>query len=238
MSPRIALGIVIPIYNEAQAIGAVLHEWLPAWRAVGAPFRLWVVDDGSTDQTPDRLRSLAADIPELTVIRQSNAGHGPACLRGYREALAAGCDWVFQIDSDGQCDPRYWGACWNARAAGEPVFGWRRAREDGRIRQAVSFALAAFVAVAARTRVKDPNVPYRLIPRDPLARVIGRVPPGAALANVVLSVLIAKSCSIRWIPIGFRDRWHGSSKHNFRRLPALMAGLWRDLRSALSPAAA
>jgi len=83
----------------------VLTEWRAELeRTVGAGrFLILVVDDGSNDATPSRLAELGW--PELRVHRHSNRGHGQSCLVGYIEANRTGASWVFQIDSDGQCEP-------------------------------------------------------------------------------------------------------------------------------------
>jgi glycosyltransferase involved in cell wall biosynthesis len=60
-----------------------------------------VVDDGSTDSTPDVLASLSG----VTVIRhKENQGKGAALLTGFAAALRV-ADWAITIDADGQHDP-------------------------------------------------------------------------------------------------------------------------------------
>jgi glycosyltransferase involved in cell wall biosynthesis len=77
------LVLVVPVYNEEDAIVPVLTEWRDELaRTVGAGrFAILVVDDGSTDATPSRLAGLGW--PELRVHRHSNRGHGQSCLAGY-----------------------------------------------------------------------------------------------------------------------------------------------------------
>src|SRR5271170_5756740 len=104
-TPSPELVLVVPVYNEEDAIVPVLKEWRAELsRTVGEGlYAILVVDDGSTDATPARLAAL--DWPELRVHRHSNRGHGQSCLVGYIEAEKMGAPYVFQIDSDGQCDP-------------------------------------------------------------------------------------------------------------------------------------
>ena len=82
---RVAL--VIPVYNEAAAIGPVLAE-VP----VGAVSAVIVVDGGSTDETAAIARSMGA-----TVVRQRGRGYGAACLTG---AQAADADGLVFLDGD------------------------------------------------------------------------------------------------------------------------------------------
>src|SRR5215467_324391 len=101
------LWIVMPVYNEQESVGGVFAEWLPALRQLGISFTLLALNDGSIDDTLAILQRVARANSEVEVVDKPNSGHGPTCIVGYRHALAAGAEWVLQIDSDGQCDPRY-----------------------------------------------------------------------------------------------------------------------------------
>ena len=86
--------IVIPAYNHADRVRTVVQKCLQ--------FRLplVVVDDGSTDSTPEVLASLSG----ITVIRhKKNQGKGVSLLTGFEEALRL-ADWAITIDADGQHD--------------------------------------------------------------------------------------------------------------------------------------
>jgi hypothetical protein len=68
------LTVIVPVYNEAPTIGRILA------RVLSAPYakQVIVVDDGSTDATPDILRILA-ERPEVTVLTHDrNRGKGRA----------------------------------------------------------------------------------------------------------------------------------------------------------------
>ena len=84
--------VVIPTFNEAESIGAVVAE-LP--RAIVS--RIIVVDGGSTDGTPDRARNAGAEV--ITVGR----GYGLACFSGARAAGES--DIIVFMDGDGADDP-------------------------------------------------------------------------------------------------------------------------------------
>src|SRR5512139_3960795 len=87
--------IIIPVYNHGAQVRRVVEKCLP--------FRLpvVVVDDGSTDSTPDVLASLSS----VTVIRhKKNKGKGASLLTGFAAVLPL-ADWAITIDADGQHDP-------------------------------------------------------------------------------------------------------------------------------------
>jgi glycosyltransferase involved in cell wall biosynthesis len=81
------VAIVIPVWNEAAAIGRVLAE-IP--RGIGD--QVIVVDGGSTDGTQDVARAAGA-----TVVHQQGRGYGAACLTGARAATA---DILVFLDGD------------------------------------------------------------------------------------------------------------------------------------------
>jgi len=86
--------VVIPTYNEAESIAAVVAE-LP--RDVIS--RVLVVDGGSGDGTPERARAAGAEV--IAVGR----GYGLACLAGAQAAQAA--DIIVFMDGDGADDPGF-----------------------------------------------------------------------------------------------------------------------------------
>ncbi len=87
--------IVIPAYNHGSQVRRVVEKTLQ----LGLP--VIVVDDGSTDSTPQVLASLSG----VTVIRhKENQGKGASLLTGFVAALRL-ADWVITIDADGQHNP-------------------------------------------------------------------------------------------------------------------------------------
>ena len=89
--------VLIPSYNP----GAQVFETVRAARAQWTP--VWVVVDGSTDGTTERLQALAASDAGLTIwVLPENRGKGAAVLHGLDEAAARGYTHVLTMDSDGQ----------------------------------------------------------------------------------------------------------------------------------------
>ncbi|MBU1440630.1 MAG: glycosyltransferase family 2 protein [Gammaproteobacteria bacterium] len=89
--------VLIPSYNT----GERLFSTVAAARAQWTP--VWVVIDGSTDGTGERLQAQAQSDPGLRVlILPHNSGKGAAVLHGLQEASAAGFTHVLAMDSDGQ----------------------------------------------------------------------------------------------------------------------------------------
>lgn len=76
---RVPVGIVVPTYNAARYIAPTLASIMG--QTMG-DFHCCVVDDGSNDGTPDRVRELTAGDGRFTVVEQANNGVAEARNRG------------------------------------------------------------------------------------------------------------------------------------------------------------
>ena len=156
--------VVVPAWNEEDVIGRVVEDVAREVVARLDSAELVVVDDCSTDRTPEILAELAASTPSLRVVRlERNAGHGAAVLEGLRRSDA---DWIFQLDSDGQFVVAEFWKLWQRRESADLVLGVRAHRRDPAHRLLLSRVVAAVVSVLSRRRLRDPNVPFRLIRRS------------------------------------------------------------------------
>ena len=86
---------IIPVYNHAATVVQVVKD------AQALRFPVFVVDDGSTDNTYDQIKEIAG----IQILRhQQNQGKGAAIMTGF-SAAAAVADWAITIDADGQHYP-------------------------------------------------------------------------------------------------------------------------------------
>lgn len=212
MNPKPELMIVMPVYNEQASVRKVVMEWFQEVQNWTENFIFLAINDGSDDETLQILLRLREQLGgRLEVRDQANLGHGQSCITGYREACVRGIHYVFQIDSDGQCDPQYFFRFWRERSRFDVVYGHRTKREDGWRRVVASYVLRATLLFTARVDCVDANVPYRLMGTAHLSPVLERIPRDFFLANVALAVLLKKETSWRHgsIPIRFRERYGG-----------------------------
>ena len=89
--------VLIPSYNTGERLFSTVSAARAQWNPV------WVVVDGSTDGTGERLQQMAAADPGLRVwLLPHNQGKGSAVLHGLRAAQEAGYTHALTMDSDGQ----------------------------------------------------------------------------------------------------------------------------------------
>jgi glycosyltransferase involved in cell wall biosynthesis len=86
---------IIPVYNHERGVAQVARD------AVSLGMPVFVIDDGSTDLSYEKVR----DIKDVTVLRHGeNKGKGEAIMTGFA-AAAKVADWAITVDADGQHHP-------------------------------------------------------------------------------------------------------------------------------------
>ncbi len=128
-----ALSVIVPALNEARCIERFLHlvsRRLDAW---ALSWEILVVDDGSDDDTPERVEKWARLDPRVRLLRQAHGGKGAAIRRGM---LAARGRWRFMADADLSVAPEDWSVFLDATrrpAAAHIIVGSREASGAERI---------------------------------------------------------------------------------------------------------
>jgi dolichol-phosphate mannosyltransferase len=89
------ISFIFPAYNEAENLKRIPQEVIPVFDALGMPYEIVVIDDGSRDETAAVAESLGG--PVRLVRHEKNAGLGSAVRTGIREAKG---DLVVTMDSD------------------------------------------------------------------------------------------------------------------------------------------
>jgi len=195
MDSAIQLAVVIPVYNEAENLSGLLTDWRPVFRSTGVPYKVILIDDGSKDNSLDMLRMLAAGDPTLEVHTQSNAGHGPAILKGYGRALEAGAEWIFQIDSDHQLTTGTFSLLWACRQEYDLLVAQRQEMNATGGRQRISGISRGMIRLLFGATVSDVNSPYRLMRAAPMRQALGNIPADSFAPNILLTAWFVRKKS-------------------------------------------
>jgi len=201
--------VVMPTYNEAECIEKVCKKWLALVKNY-SPAKLIVINDGSKDNTQAILDSLQSQNPELAVVHQPNGGHGKAVLNGYQKAIELNPEYIFQVDSDDQFIPEDFALLWQRKEESKFITGFRKQRYDEPVRLLITKILRVVIFLFFQVRIKDANIPYRLMRADFLKKIISFLPTACFAPNIFLSVLAKKSGQkLIEIPVTHQERKTG-----------------------------
>lgn len=125
-----AFSIVIPVYNEEESLQELLASIEHAMTPFEERYEVVFVDDGSTDGSFERLKSLSQTHERVRVFSfRRNLGKSPALLCGFQKAMG---QYILTMDADLQDDPgnlrRMYDQLISERA--DIVSGWRKERQD------------------------------------------------------------------------------------------------------------
>ena len=155
--------VVIPAFNEAARIGAVIDRL----RAAGPALDVLVVDDGSSDDTGERAAARGARV----LKHPFNLGYGAALQTGYKHAARASYEFLVQMDADGQHDPTDVPRLLAPLRAGtaDVVIGSRfveaRGYQMGAARSAGRAFLQRLLVACGGPRVTDPTSGFQALRR-------------------------------------------------------------------------
>ena len=95
--------IVIPTYNEAENIEAIIRQLL----SIDTSYHVVVVDDSSPDGTGSFVKAVISEYPDRIFLetRPKKEGLGRAYLHAFKWALLKGYNYIFEIDADFSHNP-------------------------------------------------------------------------------------------------------------------------------------
>ena len=209
MNDRLCL--VMPVYNEKDAIGAVLAKWDEALSSLGIDYVIRPYNDGSKDDSLCVMRNVATSYPCIDIRDKPNGGHGHTILVGYRDAAADGFDWIFQVDSDDEMAPDSFQQLWEKRNDYDFLVGIRDGRVQSLPRKIISFASRCCVKTFYGCEtIWDVNTPYRLMRVNAFKDVYMQIPSTTFAPNVIISGMVARK-RLRFFetPVPQHDRTTG-----------------------------
>jgi glycosyltransferase involved in cell wall biosynthesis len=243
------LSVVVPAKDEADGLPQLVREIVQAFRPLTARpngsghrlegFEVVLVDDGSTDTTPDVLRSLMAENPELRPVRLArNVGQSGAIAAGFWAARGA---WVGILDADLQNPPSELAKLWDALPGHDVALGWRLKRRDVAWKRWISRTANRVRNAVLRESIRDTGCSVRIFPRS----VARRLPMFHGAHRFFGALLIREGCSIVQVPVEHRARPYGQSHYNFwnrstRVVEDLFGVAWlmrRPVRFSVDPGA-
>jgi glycosyltransferase involved in cell wall biosynthesis len=230
------LSVVIPVYNEGEAVAPVLRSLSDALRT---PHELVVVYDFDGDTTVPVIERLAADIPELRGLRNDLG-------RGVLNAMKAGIagttgDLVLISMADGSDEPGLVEPMVALARGGAAVVAASRYMRGGRqiggplLKRTLSRAAGLSLHWLAGVPTHDPTNNFKLYRRDFLDSITIESEAGFELAlELTVKATIARR-RIAELPTIWRDRTAGQSNFKLRKwLPHYLRWYVTALRARIA----
>lgn len=228
--------VVLPAYNEADALPTLISRFEAVWAQYSLNMRVIVVNDGSSDQTAERVRELesASPMPIQLVDLKKNQGLANAVRTGFAEALqqaASDDDIILVMDADDTHPPELMPRMLSHIGEGADVVIASRYQPGARIRgltmSRVLFSLGAsalFQVAVGIEGVRDYTCGYRAYKVGLLRRAMAMhrgsliKESGFGVMAEILLKLKALDPIVVEVPIILRyDRKQGESKMNVSR---------------------
>lgn len=208
------LSIVVPVFNETANLRPLLTRTRAALQELDTTCEFVFVDDGSTDDTPQQLSSIAAEDSHVRLVRLSrNFGHQAALVAGLSHARG---DAVITMDGDLQHPPELiplFVAAW--RQGADIVQAIRRAPADeSPVKRTGSRLFYRLLTAVTRVPVTPGAADFRLMTRETVNAFLAcgeRVRFNRGLVR-----WIGFDC--REIPYDAEPRHAGRSKYSWRAM--------------------
>jgi glycosyltransferase involved in cell wall biosynthesis len=196
MADATETSVVIPAFNEAASIGAVVSDL-----AAAAPWReILVVDDGSSDDTGAHASAAGA-----RVLRHPyNKGNGAAVKTGIRQAAGA---FILIADGDGQHRPADAARLVAHLGTYDLVVGARSRQTHASISRRIGNAmLNAIASFLTEQPVPDLTSGFRAARRENLLEFIHLLPNGFSTPTTTTLAFIKAGYSVRFEPVDAAQR--------------------------------
>jgi undecaprenyl-phosphate 4-deoxy-4-formamido-L-arabinose transferase len=208
------LSVVIPVYNEEAGLPALFARLYPALDALGVPYEVIFVNDGSRDRSAALLRAQFQARPDVTRVILFNANYGQhvAIIAGFERVRG---ERVVTLDADLQNPPEEIGKLLAAMDAGaDYVGGVRVNREDAWWRRAASRLMNRLRERITRIRMTDQGCMLRAYSRE--------IVDAVAAAREVSTFIPALAYTFAYRPVEVEvlheERVAGESKYSLYKL--------------------
>ncbi len=200
--------VLLPAYNEEQAIERVLSEIVEALATLPRPYEILVVDDGSTDQTSQRALRFAEDCWQcaVRVIRHAeNRGAGAARKTGVREAKG---DLIVMLDADGTYPAASIPPLLESFPTYDQVNG-ARTSEQGTIpwlRRPAKWFIRKLACYLTGHEIPDLNTGLKAFRRDAMLHWLWVVPDGFSCVTTMTLAFLTNGYRVAYVPTPYRAR--------------------------------
>ena len=209
--------VVIPCYNESLAVSKTAKEifsTLTNWQEnedVQLGFELIFVNDGSTDDTSEKLSTLDQDFINLKFIDSKvNCGYGASLKKGI---LAAKYDSIVITDADGTYPNERIPELIKGLEKNDMVIGARTGKnvQIPTLRRPVKWLLLQYARWMSKADIKDLNSGLRAMKKDKVFKFWNMLPNAFSFTSTITLSMHIEGLSVSYLPIDYHARIGSSS---------------------------
>ena len=207
------ISAVIPAYNEQESLEAFYKVLIPNLSKLDKEYEVVFVDDGSTDNTLEVLKSFEAKNPNIKVFSfRKNKGKAEALTVGFQKANG---DLIVTLDADLQDRPEEIGKLIEKQKEGfDLVAGWRKNRKDA-LKTKISSKLFNFLMSSFwGVKLHDYNCGLKLYTKT-AAKSLNLY---GGMHRFIPLLVTEKGFSVTELAIVHEKRKFGKSKYGFSKI--------------------
>jgi glycosyltransferase involved in cell wall biosynthesis len=209
--------IIVPCFNESLAVSKTAKEifsTLKTWQEnedVQLGFELIFVNDGSTDDTSEKLSILNQDFENLEVIDSKiNCGYGASLKKGI---LAAKYDSIVITDADGTYPNERIPELIKGLEKNDMVIGARIGKnvQIPTLRRPVKWLLLQYARWMSKADIKDLNSGLRSMKKDKVFKFWNMLPNAFSFTSTITLSMHIEGLNVSYLPINYHARIGSSS---------------------------
>lgn len=206
------LSIIIPVLNEEESLDELYRQIRAVCNQEQIEHEVLLIDDGSTDQSWEKIRELSAAHPEVRGIRfRRNFGKAAALTAGMQNSRG---DWILMMDADLQDDPaeipRF---LEKSREGFDVVNGWKVRRLDPWHKVYPSKVFNGMIGKLTGLKLHDHNCGLKLFCRE----VAQEIRIYGELHRFIPVLAHARGFRVTELAVNHRPREFGHSKYGIIR---------------------
>jgi glycosyltransferase involved in cell wall biosynthesis len=224
--------VVMPSFNEEERIEKTIRSWAKIIDKVPGS-EILIIDGSSTDRTPKIIQRLQKEFKFLKLINKKREGYGKDLIHGYKIALKSAHDWIFQTDADSPFNIKDFFKLWSKRHTSPFIIARRYKRRDVRYRIVLAWAIELWIAVLFNKKIKDANIPFRLIRQKYLKNILNLIPQNTIAPNLFLTIIASRDGhDLHHIPV--EHYFRNNSQNSSRLLKGAIKGFFELTMFALT----
>lgn len=211
-----SLSVVIPVYNEEQAIESTIRELTDELIQLNVEYEVICVDDGSKDKSYELLLNLEKENKMLKVIKHPyNMGYGAALKTGIKNSLY---EWILIIDADNSYPPRELPALISYWHDYDVIIG-ARVKKGVKVpigRRFPKWILNKFASYLAGLPIPDLNSGFRVFKKEIALKYWHLFPRGFSFTSTLTMAATMELYKVKFVPISYQKRRGKSSINPLR----------------------